>query len=249
MLLLLNEKLKQNPNFPIPHGYKKVTDVIIEDSYHVPDQLGMSESEKISMELLDEVLLKAAGLHILESIPVKRTVTRVVPDQNTLLLDYATNANIRAQSQGSSVFAENDANSRRKKNKVRGKIALHAGIKSAISRQSVNSNNSRSYPQSPNMNRNKNYMSTPQILAAKGKLLESSFTRNNPTISNAQNLMGPPLRPELKLAVMQAKSPEEKTNVAQCATILEEMLLAVENGDKIEDFSLVENQKKYDEQL
>lgn len=56
MLFLLNEKLRQNPNFPIPHGYKKVQELIIEESYHVPEQLGMEESEKIGMELLDEIM-------------------------------------------------------------------------------------------------------------------------------------------------------------------------------------------------
>lgn len=201
MLALLNEKLQQNPNFPIPHGYKKVQEIIIEDSYLVPEQLGMSDSEKISMELLDEILLKAAGLHILQSIPVKRTVSKVVPDQNTLLLDYAANANIRAQSQGSSVFAEADVRSRRKQNNIRGNLALHAGIKSAVSRQSIRSTNSRSYPQSPHMDKNnKNYMSTPQILAAKGKLLESSFTRNAANAQNHHQMLN--MRPELKLAVM-----------------------------------------------
>ena len=40
----------------------------------------MEESEKISMEVLDEIMNKALGVHILMSVPVKRTVTRVVPD-------------------------------------------------------------------------------------------------------------------------------------------------------------------------
>ena len=56
----------------------------------------MLESDKIGMEVLDEIVMKAAGVHILEPIPVKRTITRIVPDQKTLLLDYAAGANIRA---------------------------------------------------------------------------------------------------------------------------------------------------------
>ena len=80
MLFLLNEKLRQNPNFPIPHGYKKVQELIIEESYHVPEQLGMEDSERIGMELLDEIMQKALDIHILMPIPNKRTVTRVVPD-------------------------------------------------------------------------------------------------------------------------------------------------------------------------
>ena len=40
----------------------------------------MQESEKVSMEVLDEIMMKAVGVHILAPIPVKRTLTRVVPD-------------------------------------------------------------------------------------------------------------------------------------------------------------------------
>ena len=45
---------------------------------------------------------------------------------------------------------------------------------------------------------------------------------------------------------MQA-NPAEKANVAQCATILEEMLLAVENS-KTDGFSLVDNEAKNKQQ-
>ena len=107
MLHLLNQKLAQDPNFPIPHGYKKVQELIIEESHQVPEKLGMKESEKVSMEVLDEILMKAFGVHILQPVPVKRMVTSVVPDQKTMLLDYAAGMNIRSQSQGSSVF-QND---------------------------------------------------------------------------------------------------------------------------------------------
>ena len=41
---------------------------------------------------------------------------------------------------------------------------------------------------------------------------------------------------------MQA-NPGEKANMEECATILEEMLLAVENN-RTDDFSLVENEEK-----
>ena len=56
------------------------------------------------MEILDEIIVKATGVHILEPIPVKRSITKVVPDQKALLLDYAASMNLRSQSQGSSVF-------------------------------------------------------------------------------------------------------------------------------------------------
>ena len=53
---------------------------MIEDSYQIPDVLNINESEKICMELLDDIFEQALGLHILKSVPVTRTVTRVTLD-------------------------------------------------------------------------------------------------------------------------------------------------------------------------
>lgn len=64
----------------MPNGYKKVQDLVIEDSYQIPDALGINLSEKISMELLDELFNAALGIHILRSVPVTRTVTKVALD-------------------------------------------------------------------------------------------------------------------------------------------------------------------------
>lgn len=45
MLLFLNEKLQEEPEFAVPHGYKKVSEVVFEEKFRVPQQLGMLESE------------------------------------------------------------------------------------------------------------------------------------------------------------------------------------------------------------
>ena len=37
MLILLNQKLAQNPDYPIPHGYKKIQELVIEESYQIPE--------------------------------------------------------------------------------------------------------------------------------------------------------------------------------------------------------------------
>lgn len=107
------------------------------------------------MEILDEIMMQAVGVHILEAVPVKKTVTRIVPDQKTLLIDYAASMNIRSQSQTSSVFDPNDLasskNNKKKKIGVKGNSVNYrvAGLKSAISRKSAHSTNSRSQPNSP----------------------------------------------------------------------------------------------------
>ena len=55
MLILLNEKIAENPDYPLPDGYKKTQELVIEDSYQIPDVLNINESEKICMELLDDI--------------------------------------------------------------------------------------------------------------------------------------------------------------------------------------------------
>lgn len=98
MLELLNQKIAENPDYPIPDGYKRVQEIVIEDSYHVPEAMELPESEKIALEVLDEVFAKALnGLHILQSVPVTRVINRVTIDESKIFLQAASR-NIRAQS-------------------------------------------------------------------------------------------------------------------------------------------------------
>jgi len=103
MLELLNQKVEQDPDFPVPDGYRKVQEIVIEDSYLVPAELGMKAGEKIGLELMDEIVNAAfPGLHILQSVPVTRTVTRVILDEKKIFLNYAAaSRNIRSNSVGS----------------------------------------------------------------------------------------------------------------------------------------------------
>ena len=77
--------------------------MIIEDSYKVPEVIDMPESEKICLELLDDLFSSALnGMHILKSVPQTKVVTRVTLDEQRIFLDLATGSrNIRSQSQGS----------------------------------------------------------------------------------------------------------------------------------------------------
>ncbi len=58
----------------------------------------MKESEKVSLELLDEIFMKALGVHLLISVPVTRTVHKVTLDTKKAFVDYAVSRNIRSQS-------------------------------------------------------------------------------------------------------------------------------------------------------
>ncbi len=47
----------------------------------------MKESEKISLELIDNLVASTFdGMHILRSVPVTRTVTKVTLDENKIFL-------------------------------------------------------------------------------------------------------------------------------------------------------------------
>ena len=51
----------------------------------------MSEEEKIALELLDEIFSSAVpDMHILQAIPVTKTVMKVVVDQDRVLAEYAS---------------------------------------------------------------------------------------------------------------------------------------------------------------
>lgn len=95
--------MAENPNYPIPDGYKKVTEIVIEDAYHVPDELGMKDSEKISLELIDNLIASTFnGLHVLRSVPVTRTITKVTLDESKIFLNMASaSRNLRSNSQSS----------------------------------------------------------------------------------------------------------------------------------------------------
>ena len=72
----LNLLLQKDPNTPMPEGYKKVLEKEIQVKYNVPDELGIPENQKVPILVLDELLNKALGVHILEPQLVKKDVYR-----------------------------------------------------------------------------------------------------------------------------------------------------------------------------
>ena len=41
MIEMLNQKIAENPDYVLPEGYKKVQEVVIEESYSIPDSINM----------------------------------------------------------------------------------------------------------------------------------------------------------------------------------------------------------------
>jgi hypothetical protein len=62
----LNAYLVNDPNTPMPDGYKRVVDRDIEIRYEVPDTASMEISFKDCIEILDDILFTSVGFHILE---------------------------------------------------------------------------------------------------------------------------------------------------------------------------------------
>ncbi|CAG9318804.1 unnamed protein product [Blepharisma stoltei] len=62
----LNEKLKRDPEYPMPEGYKRSKQESMEVSYFIPKHLEILEKQKIAIEILDEIFYKSFKFHFLE---------------------------------------------------------------------------------------------------------------------------------------------------------------------------------------
>ena len=61
----LTQKIKEDPNYPLPKNYVKVRQDNIKESY-VPDPKKFpKESEQISLQLLDDLFLKIFDIHVI----------------------------------------------------------------------------------------------------------------------------------------------------------------------------------------
>ena len=70
----LNKKLEQNPEYPIPENYKKYQETILTVEYK---SISGSASQNLVIELLDEILFKAIGIHFLMPGLLQEQLTRV----------------------------------------------------------------------------------------------------------------------------------------------------------------------------
>ena len=85
----LNAYLADDPNTPMPDGYKRVVDRDIKIRYEVPDTAGMEISFKDCVEILDDIMFSGIGFHNLE--PMVEIITSykakgVAPKKNRIEL-------------------------------------------------------------------------------------------------------------------------------------------------------------------
>jgi hypothetical protein len=69
----LNQKLKQNPDIVIPDNYKKVEEDVIEIEYKV---VYSKRRYRIVLEIIDDVFIKALGIHFLMPIVYTKNIVR-----------------------------------------------------------------------------------------------------------------------------------------------------------------------------
>lgn len=66
MKMELNKRLQVNPNSTIPDGFTKVVEKDVHHVYKIPEFIPMQESQRVVIELLDEMLAQQFGFHFLE---------------------------------------------------------------------------------------------------------------------------------------------------------------------------------------
>lgn len=72
----LNKLLERDPLTQMPEGYKRVVDKELDIRYDVPKELGIKESQQIGIKIMDELLNRVFGIHIIEPQVSLKTVYR-----------------------------------------------------------------------------------------------------------------------------------------------------------------------------
>ena len=75
----LEQRLMQNPHYPLPEGYKRIVQKEVIEEYEIPNTLGIRESTKVSCEVLDNLLNNIFGIHFIEPISVTLHQPKVIP--------------------------------------------------------------------------------------------------------------------------------------------------------------------------
>lgn len=79
LLNALNKKIKEDPNYPVPEGYKKVTERDIVYDYKLPEYIPIAKNKRIAMEILDDILFDKLQIHFLEPIISYKETLKVKP--------------------------------------------------------------------------------------------------------------------------------------------------------------------------
>ena len=101
MINAIEKKLKEDPSYPVPEGFRKVVEKVPVYEYALPECVSkvLSESQNISTQVIDEILSDALGIHFLEpqvnfdsKIKVKPTITKQVKHNPAEALNYMKKA-------------------------------------------------------------------------------------------------------------------------------------------------------------
>lgn len=79
LLQALNKKISEDPNYPVPEGYMKKKEKNLVYSYGAPTYFPLSEAQKDSMEILDELIFEKCGFHFLEPICTFEETIKIRP--------------------------------------------------------------------------------------------------------------------------------------------------------------------------
>lgn len=79
LMKILNKKIKENPDYPVPEGFKKVKEFYLEYDYKVPEFIPMTEAQRDSLEILDDLIFSKFQFHFLEPVVKKKETTKIKP--------------------------------------------------------------------------------------------------------------------------------------------------------------------------
>jgi len=101
----LNAIIKKAPNYPLPEGFKKVQYNSVSYTYALTQKFPLeAEGLKIAIEIVDEILERALGIHFIESRIVFEQRIKIVPDQMKIQSEIFSVASHNPESVNSSRY-------------------------------------------------------------------------------------------------------------------------------------------------
>jgi hypothetical protein len=68
LVIALNKKLAEDPNYPVPEGFTKKKEKTLVYTYGAPEYFNLGEARTEALEILDELINEKFGFHFLEPI-------------------------------------------------------------------------------------------------------------------------------------------------------------------------------------
>ena len=95
----LNERVKEQPDCPLPKDFVRVRERVAVETYAVPDAVVpfIGEPKAVCTELVDELLSKLFGIHVLEGVVTMQDQYRVKPSAARVQRDSQGGRSNRAE--------------------------------------------------------------------------------------------------------------------------------------------------------